>query len=106
MNTSYRFSYRASARTIPPTTATPADATWAMAALGVALVELELEVPVPVEVEPDFWDAVVTLVTMVRLEDGTMVEEASEADVVMFALVEVETTVTVEEGTEDVVVLV
>lgn len=45
---------------------------------------------------------------MVRLEEGTMVEETREAEEVVerFALVEVETTVTVEEGTEEVVVLV
>lgn len=84
--------------------ASPPLATLATAALGVTM-----GVELVVGVVWVFEGAVVALVTSVRFELGTMIEEvlgAAVLDVLRFALVDVDTTVTVDEGIDEVVVLV
>jgi len=96
------FPYKAKARTNPPIIARPPFAIFAIAALGVVLV-VEADVVEGVEeVLAAVLCAVVKVEESVRFELGEGVAKLE----VVFALVEVETTVTVDEGTEEVDVLV
>jgi len=89
--------YNANAKTNPPTIASPPLANLATAAFGVSTGGAD--VCEPPDVVGDGPRVVVKVFEIVRLELGLGIEKLE-----VFALVDVEMTVTVEEGTEDVVV--
>jgi hypothetical protein len=91
------FPYKANARTNPPTRASPPLATWATAA-PVAMAELLEDGAPVVGVDPR---VDVKVFETVRFELGYGIETLAVG-----ALVDVEMTVTVEEGTEVVLVVV
>jgi len=100
------FSYKEKARTNPPSTASPPFAKFALAALVLVVLEgvapLDVEAGVEAVVPAPVVRAVVKVEESVTFELGDGVGKLE----VMFALVDVETTVTVDEGTEEVEVLV
>jgi hypothetical protein len=101
------YPYNANARTNPPTIANPADATFATAALAVVVELAAVELTeVELAFEEVFVAAVVSVDDSVTFELDWIIGVVELVEDGALEDVEVVTTVTVDEGTDDVVVLV